>query len=193
MSHLIPFEVLRPHVERYLRSQLPGLEEEIDHAGKEVIALAARAGVHPDTISKPYQGVRVSISWRNADRIIAAMGNPMIWHTDPALREHYWEGKPVPPDPMKPVKCRNPKCDAWLPLEEVPTTGAIEGSTRYRKTIYCDDNCKAQAHHARNPRRRSRAVKRSRNRTPASREAYNAYMREYRARKARERATAVMA
>ncbi len=180
MSHRIPFEALKPHVEKYLLERLPGIEEEVDPYGAEMQALAMRIGVHVDTIAKAYTGLKGTISFDNADALICAMDIPMIWHDDPVLREHYWPGQ-RPPDPMMPVKCRNPKCDEWLPLIEIPTTGAIDGATRYRKTIYCDDNCKAQAHHAKNPRRRSRAVRKSRYRSPESREAYNAYMRRYRA------------
>lgn len=189
MSHRIPFAALKPHLEKYLRERLPGIEEEVDPYGVEMQNLAWRIGVHPDTISKPYAGAdgRATVSFATADALICAMDIPMIWHDDPVLRELYWPGE-RPPDPMKPVKCRNPKCDEWLPLIEIPTTGAIEGATRYRKTIYCDDNCKAQAHHAKNPRRRSRAVRKSRYRSPESREAYNAYMRRYRALQAQRRA-----
>lgn len=183
MRHLIPFSALRPHIERYLKAQLndAGLEE-LDIYGPEVQALAERAGVHPDTISKPFQGVRVSVSFDNADRIVAAMGNTMIWHDDPVLAELYWP-KGKPPNPMLPVKCRNPKCDAWLPLEEIPTTGSVTGATKYRKTIYCDDNCKGAAYRSKG-RAHNRSVKKYRQRNRA---AYNAYMRDYRARKAAER------
>lgn len=141
--------------------------------------IAERAGISSALLVNLREGRQQTISVNYADKVFCVLGHPMIWQEDERLAHYYWNGE-VPPDGSKPVKCANPNCDNWFSLEEYDGAGAVP-ARRIRPRRYCDANCKGRAHHLKNPRSRARAVKRHRHK---NREAYNAYMRAYRRRRA---------
>lgn len=154
MNHQIPFTALRPHLEKYLMEMTPGTPDGLerdkpyDPYGPEVIFLAARADVHPDTLSKALAGKRNSLSFRIADRVICAMGAPQIWRDDPALYEVYYPVAP-PPDPSRPIKCANEACSAWFELANDTTA----------KRRFCSESCKNADYRYRHGKAQPRALR----------------------------------
>jgi hypothetical protein len=200
-SHRIPARVLMPLIEDYLATQetagYSAHSQNGDWDGHAAVAklspetvLALDAGILPDSFGKITSGKQKTISFEMVDALLCAMNIPFYWYTHPELRQYYWPQGQVPPDFSKPIPCANRKCETWMEVPQIPTAGAIEGGVRSTHRVYCSHNCKAAGYRQKS-KRHNRAVKKSRNRSPESREAYNAYMREYRARKTAERAGAV--
>ena len=93
MSRLVPVALLRPLVEAWLERHLGGAVRRgrKDENGLEAIADAA--GVPVRKLYDIRHGLRRSVEFGTADKLLIAMGRPDVWHTDAELYEIFAKGE----------------------------------------------------------------------------------------------------
>ena len=120
------------NVERLRRSSVPSplIADVIAsyHTGT-VGDLARKVGIEEDTLWRHMDGQRQFISFNTADRILCALGVPMLWHADP-LKDVYQNIQ------FEEKECARPGCSRpVVPGKFTPKTGP-------KAKRFCSSDCR---------------------------------------------------
>ena len=74
---LIPVAAVRPYLQKWVAQ------------GRSLRELARQSGIPPRTLEAVARLERAGCRFAVADRLLAALGAPEAWHTDPELRRYY--------------------------------------------------------------------------------------------------------
>lgn len=118
MPPRIPIKPLIPYIRDYLAKYETGsmARYQAGMSTSPITFLSSRSGISRDGLYKMVEGKTETIDFDIADKIICESVGPMIWQTDPDLREIYYEADLSDSGiPVGHVVCKRRNCENTFP------------------------------------------------------------------------------